>query len=213
MTPIADLVARLIAASTPPELAAVVVAEAFAEGARSVEFRGHSVDETAERRRAKDRDRKRLKRGIPPKSADIPRNSAPPLTSSPQKDSVEKEGKKVRARKSFLSAEFQPKPSHFEAAAKLKYRDPRQAVLDKTEDMKVWAHGKGEQRADWDATLHGFLRRDAKQNAEKRGGSVHDAIDRLHNKVSAWERGDEPDLLTDVRDGTGQTHVRLLSKG
>lgn len=195
-TPIANMVERLIAAATPPALAATVVAEAFAAGVSSVEFRGHSADETAERRRAKDRDRKRLLRGNPRTSADIPRNSttALNLTSSPSKDSeVQKEGKKVRARKSFLSAEFQPKSAHFEAAEKLNYPNPRQAVFDKTEDMKVWAHGKGEARADWDATLHGFLRRDAsKSNTGHHNAKsgIIDAADRAIESLRQRETAD-----------------------
>jgi hypothetical protein len=64
---IADLVARLIAAGTPPDVAATVVAEAFAAG---VVATASPVDAAAERRRAADRDRKRAVRGNPQTSAD-----------------------------------------------------------------------------------------------------------------------------------------------
>jgi len=90
---IADLVARLIAAGTPPDVAATVVAEAFAAG---VVATASPVDAAAERRRAADRDRKRAVRGNPQTSADnadrvspspppssFPPPSPPPTNPSP----------------------------------------------------------------------------------------------------------------------------------
>lgn len=76
-----ELVARLIAAGIDPVDAAQVVAEAVLIGAS-----GAHVDQAAERRRAKDRERKRLRNSaesaeeqasnIRPNSAEIPQNSA-----------------------------------------------------------------------------------------------------------------------------------------
>jgi hypothetical protein len=40
--------------------------------------------------------------------------------------------------------------------------------------------------------------------------SVHSAIRRLREKQAMWERGDERDLLGELRDGTGATDVRVL---
>jgi hypothetical protein len=42
---------------------------------------------------------------------------------------------------------------------------PRSAVDSKAEDMRIWAGSKGETKADWDLTFHGFLRRDAQKLA------------------------------------------------
>lgn len=58
---VADIVSRLIAAGTPPDVAAMAVTEAFAAGASSGSPR-QSVDPAADRRRASDRDRKRQTR-------------------------------------------------------------------------------------------------------------------------------------------------------
>jgi hypothetical protein len=149
---IGEMVERLVKAGCDPVAAASVVAEVFTAGVLSAEFRGQNADETAERRRAKDRDRKRLLRGNPQTSAEV--------GGIPQKALTLKiKDKKVRAAKHPLSADFQPKDSHFDAAAKLGCG--RQYVLDKCEDMRIWAASSGALKADWDATLHGFIRRDA----------------------------------------------------
>jgi hypothetical protein len=206
---IADMVTRLIAAGTPPEVAAVVVAEAFAAG---VSVCGHSadkVDESAERRRAKDRERKRDVRRHSAESADIPQNSKPALTltSSQQEVSVEKEGKKVSARKIPLPQTWQPSEVHFEAAAKLNVS--REAVLNKAEDMRIWAGSNGALKKDWHLTFHGFLRRDApklaaqngKQNGPTAPNGLATALGKLRENIgqpggSEAGRGPPPRLLS-----------------
>lgn len=151
---IAELVSRLIASGTPPELAAQVVAEAYGAGA-VCGMSADKADVSAERRREKDRERKREIRRHSAESADIPQMSETALT--PKKNI--KEDKKVRARKGPLSADWKPKPSHYEAAEKLFI--PVAAVEAKAEDLRIWAGSTGTQKLDWDLTFHGFLRRDA----------------------------------------------------
>jgi hypothetical protein len=79
LSDIGGMVEALIAAGTPPGLAAQIVAQAFAAGVNSANFRGIPVDEVAEKRRAYDRERKRKSTGIPPESTGIPNA---PLSSS-----------------------------------------------------------------------------------------------------------------------------------
>lgn len=198
-TPIADMVARLIAAGTPPEVAAEVVAEAFALGTVRRQSADHPVDVATENRRAYDRERQRKVRELRRQSADNPPMSQPALSvSSPSKDSEQpKEVKKVKARKHPLSQDWQPNDGHFEAAVKL--GKPRQFVLDKAEDMRLWHKSSGELKADWDATLHGFMRRDAskysnngKQNGQDK--SVLAAFDRLEQSLAG---GDDHALRED----------------
>jgi hypothetical protein len=211
MSAVADLVGRLIAAGTPADVAAVVVAEAFAAGVMSADVRRQSTDETAERRRIKDRDRKRLERGSPPKSVEVggspPMSADTPLNlSSLSRDLEKKERKKVRARAAQLSADWQPSQAHFEAAERL--RISRSAVLEKAEDMRLWARSKAATKVDWDATFHGFLRRDAKSGqANGQPKSLVDTIDRTIERNggmaaarayvpgSAGPRDAEPDRL------------------
>lgn len=219
MTSIADMVERLIAAGTPAAVAAVVVTEAFAAGAASGKSGGSPVDEAAERRRAYDRDRKQRQRDEKRKSGgspvEVPRTSATVLTlPTTSIDSEVKEGKKVRARKHPLPPDWTPKPTHFEAAAKLGILRP--AVLGKAEDMKIWAGSTGALKVDWDLTFHGFLRRDAEKLAAQgkpNGKSVIAAADALVEHMRQWEKGDGPDMLEDLRGGAGPADVRVLPTG
>jgi hypothetical protein len=151
---IGELVSRLIAAGTPPELAAQVVCEAYAEGGN---VRRHSADETAERRRAKDRDRKQKEREIRRQSTESADSADGALILTKSNN------KRVRA-KHPLSADWKPTEKHFEAAEKLHI--PRSAVETKAEDLRIWAGSSGALKADWDLTFHGFLRRDAPKLAQ-----------------------------------------------
>jgi hypothetical protein len=211
------LIQRLIEAGTPPLVAAVVVSEAFAAGASVRTVGGLSADETTERRRAYDRERQRLKRIEAKKSADSPPTSAESAdadnnNSSSHKDSIEKKKlSKARPKKSadFLPDDWQPKESHFAAADRLKI--PHSAVRDKAEDMRLWAKSNGVTRADWDATLHVFLRKDADKlrGANENPNSVHAAARRLRTFVNQFN---EP-IPAELCDGTGGTVVRMLPKG
>jgi hypothetical protein len=215
---IGELVQRLIDAGTPPLVAAVVVSEAFAAGAMSRTVGGLSADETTVRRREYDRERQRLKRELARMSADNTRMSAESADASynnnsfsQEKDSI-KEEKKVRARKKksadFLPTDWQPNENHFAAADRLKI--PHPAVLEKAEDLRLWAAGNGIARADWDATFHTFLRRDAERlRGSSDEKSVHAAAHRL---VERMRQFDEP-APGEIRDGEGENIVRLLSKG
>ena len=210
MADIGALVARLVGAGCDAGVAASVVAEVFTAGVLSADFRGQNVDETAERRRAKDRDRKRLLRGLPQTSADIGGLPQTALTLSSSTNSVVKKEKKERARKQPLSADFRPKESHFEAAAK--FGKPPQFVRDKFEDMRIWALSKGELRDNWDMTLHGFIRRDAKKEGPNgQPGNIIQAADHLVSTIRSFDAGPgDPD---EIRSGAGAAPVRLLSKG
>lgn len=211
MSAVAELVSRLVAAGTPPELAAEVVAEAFAAGVVGRQSAEHPVDAATEKRRAYDRERQKKIRELRRVSADNPPMSQPALTltSSPKDSDSQKEGKKVRARKHSLSADWQPKPEHFEAAEKLKI--PRSAVDGKAEDMRIWAGANGAQKLNWDLTFHGFLRRDAAQLAGKNNGHGRPTVQEAAARNVERMRGLRDGLGTfDLRGGAGESNVRLL---
>lgn len=177
---VANIVARLIAAGTPPDVAAMAVTEAFAAGAVC----GQSADKadvSAERRREKDRERKRDIRRHSAESADIPQKSEPALT---LKDNL-KEEKKVRATKGRIPADWNPNAAHFEAAEKLKI--PRAAVEAKAEDMRIWAGSTGALKVDWDLTFHGFLRRDAPKLAVHSVGAVMATLTAKSPNWNVWK--------------------------
>ena len=148
-----------------------------------------AIDATAERRRAKDRERYILRR--PPKSAEttetteMKKVSLSSSTSLENSTSKQQESKKERARKSLLSEDWKPKPSHYAKAAKIGM--PADLMLMKADDMRNWAKSKAIMRADWDATFHGFLRPREKTNGTHRESLVERA-DRLIEKAELFER-------------------------
>lgn len=210
---IGEIVQRLIAAGAPADVAASAVAEAFACGAASAVSGGIPVDRVAEKRRAYDRERKRAGRTIPPDSGGIPVESGGipktvhTLSSSPQSQTIEKE-KKVRARKIPCPPEWQPNENHFAKADEL--RIPRSAVMAKAEDMRLWAKSTGAMKVDWDATFHGFLRRDAEKlrGRNENTGNVIVAAERQLERLRALN-----ERPGGIRDATGANDVRLLSEG
>lgn len=148
---IADLVSRLIASGTPPELAAQVVSEAFAVGMST----GLPRNSAHENRKTYDRERKRKQRnstGLPPES------TGHADTALTNKKDIEV-SKKVRARKGPLPPDWKPNEGHYAKATELNI--PKAAVDAKAEDMRIWAGSTGALKLDWDLTFHGFLRRDA----------------------------------------------------
>lgn len=110
MTDIGAMVGKLIAAGTPPEVAAEVVAEVFAAGVLSRNSTGIPVDSVAEKRRAYDRKRKRVSGGIPPESTGTPPDSAE-CTSLSKELKEEREGKAHR-----IPPEWSPSPDDLEFA-------------------------------------------------------------------------------------------------
>jgi hypothetical protein len=201
-TVIAGLVSQLIAAGVAPELAATVVTEAFVAGATST---GIPRTSAHEKRKEYDRERKRKERmstGIPPDSTG---HADTALTLSSLKDNSIKKEKKVRARKSELSTDWAPSDNHFSSAEKLGI--PRAAVLNKAEDMRLWAKSTGAVKVDWDATFHGFLRRDAHKltgaTYAKPPNGLAGALARLRDDIAADERSQEG----------GRPALRLLPGG
>lgn len=154
MSQIGAMIKTLIEAGTPPDVAAVVVTEAFVAGVNST---GIPMESRLEKIRAADRERKRNKTvstGIPLESDGIPESAL-----TPKKDNI----KKVSKRKP-IPPEWHPSEVHFTKAAEMNI--PRSAVEAKAEDMRIWAGSSGAVKADWDLTFHGFLRRDAAKLAQ-----------------------------------------------
>ena len=163
---IADLIQRLIAAGTPPEVAAVAVAEAFAAGAASTR---HPVDTAAEKRREWDRNYRRNKRNNPPEST-----RHPPETGGHDKSasslSFNKEGnpkeekKEKKKRGEKLPPDWQPKLEHDRQAIELGH--DHRWMLEQAEDMRLWAraneHRAVARKLDWDLTFTTWMRRNAR---------------------------------------------------
>jgi hypothetical protein len=160
MTPIADMVAKMLAAGTPHE--AIVLAVETAEKVAS--FRGNSAERSAEnpyeKRLAADRERKRLSK----LSAEIPQNSAvsaeiPHAAISIKEQDSKKEKKNSRGSK--ISAEWKPNASHYTEGYQLGF--DRAKVDSFAHDMRLWAeanaHRREARKLDWDKTFSGWMRR------------------------------------------------------
>jgi hypothetical protein len=209
---IAEILRELIAAGLQGESLVAAVE-------RIEQAQPKATDATAERRRAKDRERYHLRKPqktpTPPKSTEIV-EMALSSTSSVVSDTKILESKKERVRKSQLPADWVPKPRHYEKAKKFKHPD---GFVDlKADAMRSWAASKAVMRANWDATFDGFLEPKEGTNGQRGSRSFQDdtksvsaALGRL---AEATERGEyqlrpRPSLLP----ASGQSDLRLLPKG
>lgn len=127
----------------------------------------HPVDETAERRRAWDREYRKNRREHPPDPPDIHPTSDDKHSSFLREEeglSVV-EGKKERkkeARGSKIPPDWIPKEIHY--AEGLKRGMDRAAVDAKSVDMRIWCAANNNRaittKSDWDQTFLGWLRRE-----------------------------------------------------
>ena len=167
MTEISDLIRQLIDAGTPPDVSAIVVAEAFARGAAVRVSSGSPVDMAAENRRAWDRERKALQREAERKSTGSPPDFHP-KSANVLSLSDSKESKKERTRGSVCPVDFLPSESHYERAVKRGI--DRAKVNELCEDMRSWsvsnANRQVARKNDWDMTLHVWIKRFADERAK-----------------------------------------------
>lgn len=167
-TPIAKMVREMIARGVDPDV--IELAVATAEQASRVEIPRNSADESAERRREKDRLRKREAKANPQNSAENPQNSNSAIYLSLSKNSEEQERKKERAKPkrnsagSRLPEDWRPSAEHYRFAAES--GQSRHWVDQQFEDMRIWArsneHRAVARKSDWNLTFHGWLRRSTK---------------------------------------------------
>jgi hypothetical protein len=176
MTPIADMVASLLEQGATPEIIVLAVRGAELSARNSG---GIPVDAAAEKRRAWDRERKRKSGGIPVESGGIPQKALILKKDNNKKD------KKVRAAKHPLPPEFQPTEDHFAYGAERGYS--RDGVLEKFEDMRIWAGSSGAVKTDWGLTLLGFLRRDTPKKSQSPRAGPMLTITPADRNWNAWK--------------------------
>lgn len=194
MSDVGAMVAELIAAGCAPEVAAQVVARAYVAGVSSSEFRGippeSPVDRMAEKRRAYDRERKRVHRnstGLPPESAECPNV---PLSSSNIN----------RKRGERLPLDFQPDR---EIAGKLGWSSS-QIDTEIANFRDYWAAkpGSGGCKLDWPATWRQWVRNSRVKPAGLPAAEIKpaeinwDAICDTYKRLGIWSKhapGNPPD--------------------
>lgn len=219
MTDITTMVARLVAAGCPPEVAAQTVAEAYAEGLQFAFNQGRiPVDSTAEKRRTWDRERKRKQASSPPDSTGFHRI---PQNASLSKEDKKEEGKKEREapetqfhrkpdRGHRLPEDWEPPPPDQAIAFQLLGPDRTASELEKFRDHWKQQPGSKGVKLDWNAAWRNWTRRAAEYGAQRNGRrTVHDAANDLIAKFSAF---DEP-APGGLRSGAGEDAIRMLPAG
>lgn len=235
-TPVTDIVARLLAEGASHETIVfaartVEIASRETSTLASTGLSGGSradPDGAAERRREWDR-KYRRKRRAEKKHASITASTrqstgqvdAPIISSSSLlsclKGTSEEESKETsvveRARRKKkpsipLPDDWAPSESHYAAGKALGMS--REKVDGIAVDLRLWAQSKDERRPGWDATFHGFLRRDAKHGGRNGFGgprplqddsrSVSRAIDRRLEQSGQLSFPPRPRLLPEERE-------------
>lgn len=168
-TPIAEMVRVMLERDVPRDVivTAIECAERHAETVTRHAIRHVTQRDDKQKaaiRSKRYRENKKRDDGVTPSRDEAkPPLILPSLSSSESQEQKErKENKKVRARRSpsvTLPDNWQPNGGHFEAAERL--GRTRDRVLSKADDMRIWAKANDVRKVDWDATFHGFLRRDA----------------------------------------------------
>ena len=160
MSDIGDMVAELINSGCAPEVAAAVVARAFVAGATSTGIPRIPVDETAEKRRAYDRERKRKSTGIPPESAETP--------VSPIEDTKIKNSKRQNSDRPSRGTRIDPDWSPSVSERDFAFREGLSgAEIDREaarfRDYWKGRAGSGGVKLDWPATWQNWIRTTAEK--------------------------------------------------
>lgn len=165
MNNIESMVTELVASGVRPEVAARIVAAAFVAGCQSSgsdNSTRHRVDETAERRRAWDREYRRKKREFPPdihpNPPEVGKVALSSFSLTDSKSLSEEVRKKENKRRGLkLPPDWQPKEKHYEEGAK--HGMSRGEVDDRAGMMRDWSDANANRsvttKADWDATFMG----------------------------------------------------------
>lgn len=184
MSDIGAMVDLLIAAGTPPAVAAQVIAQAFAAGAAAGNFRGIPVDDAAEKRRAYDRERKRKSAEIHRTSTGTPRTSeSASLSKESKKEEIKEEvgARKKAFRGNRLPDDWQPSPQDRAVADELLGEQKAAGEIAKFHDHWKQQPGNKGVKLDWNAAWRNWIRR----AAEYAGGRNGQRTNGFHPNSSA----------------------------
>lgn len=186
-SPIADMVAQMMAAGVTADTIVLAVRTAELAMQQSIVSTGipveSPVDITAEKRRAYDRERKRNARvsggksgGIPPESAECPKSTISFL----REDKNKKERKIDRGR--TIPPDWRPSDTHYSEGEKRGFTRTR--VDEFATDMRLWAEANKNRavarKSNWDMTFSVWLRRQKPDGPPIQSSIV---------PISAWKPG------------------------
>jgi hypothetical protein len=173
------------------------------------------VDTAAEKRRAWDRERKRLERmsGGSPVESPVDADSALSVLPS-SSNKLEKKERAKSSRGEKLPPDAKPTAEHYEQGLALGFG--RDWVDEQFENMRIWArtneHRAVARKSDWNLTFTGWLRRNANDAKGRNNGKVStisSACDNLIGKLNAGFGGPAPEER--LRSGESEVDARLLA--
>lgn len=143
-----------------------------------------------------------------------------PLTTTSLSDSqgIQKEESKEVVQSTELRARGTRLPDNWEpSAANWKFASGRglralDIEIEATKFRNYWTAkpGAGARKVNWDRTWENWILNSKAGSKNGTTGNVIDAADRLLERIDQFERGDDTQLLGEVRGRTGTADVRLL---
>jgi hypothetical protein len=205
-TPIADMITEMLKNCIPLEM----IISAVRSMERAVSTR-HGVDETAEKRRAWDREYRRNKRsGTSDHPPDPPDNHPKPpdvgnraLSSSIQEEGLSmKEGKKERARGKKLPPDWKPNEQHYAEGARRGMS--RSAVDELANEMRDWSAANENRaittKANWDiAFMRTWIKQRKYVNGTAQVRSDKSLTDNIRRELAELEGSEGADLALSAR--------------
>lgn len=169
-TPIAKMVRELIEKGVDIDVIELAVSTAE-QVSRQVEIPRNSADVSAEKRRARDRERKRISKGIPQNSTENPQNSENASLSIENIDQSKKE-KRESNRGHRLPENWEPEQADLEAAIALLGHPRADDELAKFRDHWKSQPGSKGVKTDWAATWRNWCRRAHEYAGGKNGNGT-----------------------------------------
>jgi hypothetical protein len=196
LTPIAEMVERMIAAGVAADMVVLAVATAERIAIDAACPPDIPPDTAADKRRAYDRNRKAKVRNVHRTSTGLPPDTETPslsIESKKEESKEEREAPKRASRGQRLPDDWSP--SAQDAAVALTLVGPQRtaAELDKFRDHWKQQPGSKGVKLDWDAAWRNWIRRSAEYGAKNNGRrTVHDAAKDLTRTLERIAEFDEP---------------------
>ena len=189
MIPISVLRAMVAAGATVDTILAAIEADQLAEGSRVQARRARGAERQRRYRVTRSDARNAESRLSRVTSVTEPALSYSSSFLNSEKKEKEESKKDRLPRKTLLPDDWEPKAGHFAKAESLNLG--ADFVAEKADDLRNWAHSKAVMRADWDATLYGFLKPKEAKNGHQPAETLGQRCERLARKARQLEEAAE----------------------
>jgi uncharacterized protein YdaU (DUF1376 family) len=142
----------------------------------------------------------------------VPTNECTLHTTHNTKKEEERKQEARASRGAPLPSDWIPSESDFEKGRKLGLTNSQ--MWECLDEMREWAGANSNRsvgrKANWSLAFQAWMRRKSKEKSNGQTGNVIAAADRLIERIAEFDKApDQPEL----RGGTGQNPVRMLSQG